>query len=89
MAPEPEKGEFTFGRSAGIVAGMFLLGVGIAFLYFMLSRPTPQLDNTPTVPTNTVPATTPSAAPNVTPSPSGFVPGAGPAYVVVSVGAIG
>jgi hypothetical protein len=69
---------------------MFLLGVGIAFLYFMISRPTPQLDNTPTVPTNTAaPATTPSTAPNVTPSPSGFAPGAGPAYVVVSVSAIG
>ena len=89
MAPEPEKGEFTFGRSAGIIAGMFLLGVGVAFLYFMISRPTPQLDNTPTVPTNTVPATTPSAAPNVTPSPAGYAPGAGPAYVVVSAGAIG
>lgn len=89
MASEPEQGEFTFGRSAGIIAGMFLLGVGIAFLYFMVSRPTPQLDNTPTVPTNTVPAVTPSTAPNVTPSPTGLGPGASPVYVMVSVGAIG
>lgn len=89
MAPEPEKGEFTFGRSAGIIAGMFLLGVGVAFIIFMVTRPTPQLDNTPAVPTNTAPAVTPSVAPKVTPSPSGFAPGAGPAYVVVSVGAIG
>lgn len=89
MASEPEQGEFTFGRSAGIIAGMFLLGVGIAFLYFMVSRPTPQLDNTPTVPTNTVPAVTPSTAPNVTPSPTGLGPGASPVYVMVSVGTIG
>lgn len=89
MAPEPETGEFTFGKSAGIVVGMFLLGVGIAFIYFMVSRPTPQLDNTPAVPTNTVPAVTPSTAPTVKPSPTGHAPGASPAYVVVSAGAIG
>jgi hypothetical protein len=89
MAPEPEQSEFTLGRSIGIIVGMFVLGVGIAFLYFMLNKPTPQLDNTPATPTNTAPAATPSAAPNVTPSPSGFAPGAGPAYVVVRVGAIG
>jgi hypothetical protein len=89
MAPEPEQGEFTFGRSVGIIVGMFVLGVGVAFIIFMVSRPTPQLDNTPAVPTNTAPAVTPSTAPKVTPSPSGLAPGAGPAYVVVSVGAIG
>lgn len=89
MAPEPEKGEFTFGRSVGIIAGMFVLGVGVAFLFFMLTRPTPQLDNTPVVPTNTAPAVTPSVAPKVSPSPSGRAPGAGPAYVVAHVDAIG
>jgi hypothetical protein len=86
-APEPEKGEFTFSKSVGIVASMFVLGVAVAFLFFMLTRPTPQLDNTPTVPTNTVaPEVTPSTAPNVTPSPSGRAPGAGPAYVMVIAG---
>jgi hypothetical protein len=68
---------------------MFLLGIGIAFIYFMVSRPTPQLDNTPAVPTNTVPAVTPSTAPTVKPSPTGHASGAGPAYVVVGAGAIG
>jgi hypothetical protein len=90
MAPEPEKGEFTLAKSAGIIASMFVLGVGVAFLYFLLTRPTPQVDTPPAVPTNTAaPAATPSVAPKVSPSPSGRAPGAGPAYVLVGAGATG
>ena len=78
--PEPEKGKLSFAKGFGIVAGMFALGVAVAFVFFLVTRPTPQLDNTP-VPTNTAaPPSTPTTAPKVTPSPSGLAPG-GPAFV--------
>lgn len=86
--PPPEKGKLSFAKGFGIVAGMFALGVAVAFVYFLVTRPTPQLDNTP-VPTNTAaPPATPTTAPKVTPSPSGLVPG-GPAYVFVYAPAAG
>ncbi|HEU5348486.1 MAG TPA: hypothetical protein VFU63_07715 [Ktedonobacterales bacterium] len=85
-APEPEPGKLSFAKGLGIIAGMFVLGVVVAFAYFMFTRPTPQLDTTP-IPTNTTaPPTTPTTAPAVTPSPSGIIPGAGPAYVFVRAG---
>ena len=78
--PEPEKGKLSFAKGFGIVAGMFALGVAVAFVFFLVTRPTPQIDNTP-VPTNTAaPPSTPTTAPKVTPSPSGLAPG-GPAFV--------
>jgi hypothetical protein len=80
--PPPEKGKLSCAKGFGIVVGMFALGVAVAFAYFLMTRPTPQLDNTP-VPTNTTaPDTTPTTAPKVTPSPSGLLPG-GPAYVLI------
>ena len=88
-APEPEEGQFTFAKSAGIIASMFVLGVAVAFVIFMVTRPTPQIDNAPAVPTSTTaPELTPTV-PNVTPSPTGLRPGAGPAYVVVVAGESG
>jgi hypothetical protein len=79
MEPEPEG--MTFSKSLGIIFGTFLLGVAAAFVFFMVSRPTPQLDNVNPVPTNTTsPDVTPTTAPNVTPSPSGLLP-SGPAFV--------
>ena len=86
-APEPEKGSLTFSRGFGIVFGMFVLGIAVAFGYFMFTRPNPQIDNTTPVPTNTTaPQTTPTTAPKVTPSPSGLAPGAGPTFAFVDVG---
>lgn len=85
-APEPEKGQLSFARSLGIIAGMFGLGIAVAFAYFMMTRPTPQLDKATPLPTNTTaPVVTPSAAPKITPSPSGFAPGAGPSWVFITV----
>ena len=84
--PPPEKGKLSFAKGFGIVAGMFALGVAVAFVFFLVTRPTPQIDNTP-VPTNTAaPPSTPTTAPKVTPSPSGLIPG-GPAYVFVTADA--
>ena len=80
--PPPEKGKLSFAKGFGIVAGMFALGVAVAFVYFLVTRPTPQLDNTPAPAPTTAPDTTPSVAPKVTPSPSGLAPG-GPAFVFV------
>ncbi|HEX6542389.1 MAG TPA: hypothetical protein VF040_11590 [Ktedonobacterales bacterium] len=88
-APEPEQGQLNFGKSVGIIGGMFLLGVAVAFVFFMVTRPTPQLDNTPTIPTSTTaPDLTPTTAPNVTPSPTGRLPGASPAYAFVFAGSV-
>lgn len=86
FVPEPPKGRLTFGKGAGIVVGMFALGIAAAFGYFLFTRPNPQVDNTPITPASTTaPDTTPTTAPRATPSPSGLVPG-GPAYVIVYVG---
>ena len=86
--PEPEKGQLSFSKGFGIVAGMFVLGIAVAFGFFMLTRPNPQLNDTPPAPTNTTaPDLTPTVAPNITPSPSGRAPGAGPAFVFVFAGA--
>jgi hypothetical protein len=86
--PEPEKGQLSFSKGLGIVAGMFVLGIAVAFGFFMLTRPNPQLNDTPPAPTNTTaPDLTPTVAPNITPSPSGRAPGAGPAFVFVFAGA--
>ena len=86
--PEPEKGKLSFAKGFGIVAGMFALGVAVAFVFFLVTRPTPQIDNTP-IPTNTAaPPSTPTTAPKVTPSPSGLTP-SGPAFVFVMAGGSG
>lgn len=87
-APQPEKGTLSFSKGAGIVFGTFMLGIAAAFGYFLFTRPNPQVDSTPPPPASTTaPQATPTTAPAVTPSPSGSIPGAGPAYVFVSVNA--
>ena len=83
--PEEEEGGFTFAKGAGAVVGMFVLGIAVAFVFFMVNKPTPQIDNTPPAPTNTAaPEATPSVAPKVTPSPSGRAPGIEVAYVLAA-----
>ena len=89
FAPEPEKGKLSFSKAAAIVFGMFALGIAVAFGFFLLTKPNPQVDNITPAPTTTAPPTTPTTAPKVTPSPSGSVPHAGPAYVFVLVGDAG
>lgn len=83
--PEPEKSGLTFSRGFGIVFGMFVLGIAVAFGYFMITRPNPQIDNTNPVPTNTTaPPPTPTTAPKAT--PTGLAPGAGPAIAFIYAG---